>query len=317
MAAGGMGVLFISHKLDEVLAVADRITVMRAGRVVATTTPTATDGAALARLMTGTTLPAVVARTTSVGVEVALALEAVDVAPDGHGPGLHAVNLRLRQAEVVGVAGVEGNGQAELVDLLLGLRAPLRGRVRLAGDDVTARSTADRRRAGLAYIAADRQREGLLLDAPLWENRILGHQHEAPAARGPWLRPGAAKADTRALIAEADVRTPSIDVAASALSGGNQQRLVVGRELRGSPRVLIAANPTRGVDVGAQAEIWARLGRARDEGLAVLLISSELAELLALADRIIVVLRGQVVAEMAAADATLELLGAAMTGADA
>jgi general nucleoside transport system ATP-binding protein len=315
LATGGMAVLFISHKLDEVLAVSDRITVMRGGRVVASTVPAATDGIALARLMTGTALPEVVARAGTVGHEVALELDRVDVAPDGHGPGLQGIRMAVHRGEVVGVAGVEGNGQAELVDALLGLRRPTSGRLLLEGVDVTTRSTAERRRAGLAYIAADRQREGLLLDAPLWENRILGHQHTPPMANGPWLRPGAAKADTRELVADADVRTPSIDVAAWALSGGNQQKLIVGRELRGAPRVLVAANPTRGVDVGAQAAIWGRLGRARDEGLAVLLLSSELSELLALADRIVVLLRGRIVAEVAAADATPEILGAAMTGA--
>jgi simple sugar transport system ATP-binding protein len=315
LAAGGFAVVFISHKLDEVLAVADRITVMRAGRVVATTTPGTTDGPALARLMTGTDLPAVVPRSSPVREdEVRLMLDHLDLVSDGHGPGLHDLHLRVRRGEVVGVAGIEGNGQAELFDVVLGLRRPDAGRVLLDGAVATGWSTADRRRAGLACVVADRQREGLLLDAPLWENAILGHQHGPGVSRGPWLRPGRARAQAQLLRAMADVRTPSIDVSAAALSGGNQQKLIVGRELQSAPRVLLAANPTRGVDVGAQAAIWKRLGRARDEGLAVLLLSTDLAELLALSDRVVVLLRGRIVAELAAADATPDLLGAAMTG---
>jgi simple sugar transport system ATP-binding protein len=318
LAADGFAVVFISHKLDEVLEVADRITVMRAGRVVATTSPGATDGPALARLMTGTDLPAVVPRTTPiVEEEVRLALDGVTLASDGHGPGLHAIGLQVRRGEVVGVAGIEGNGQAELFDVVLGLRRPDLGRVLLEGREATAWTTADRRLAGLACIAADRQREGLLLDAPLWENAILGHQRAPGVSRGPWLRPGRARAEARLLRTMADVRTPSIDVPAAALSGGNQQKLIVGRELQSRPRVLLAANPTRGVDVGAQAVIWERLGRARDEGLAVLLLSADLQELLALADRVVVLLRGRIVAELAAADATPDAIGAAMTGAGA
>jgi simple sugar transport system ATP-binding protein len=315
LAALGLAVVFISHKLDEVLEVADRITVMRGGRVVASTTPGETDGRALARLMTGTDLPAVVPRTAPVrDREIRLALEHLELASDGHGPGLHAFDLHIRSGEVVGVAGIEGNGQAELFDVVLGLRRPDTGRVLIDGAEATEWPTAGRRRAGLACIAADRQREGLLLEAPLWENAILGHQHAPAVRRGPWLLPGRARALARSLRDEADVRTPSIEVPASALSGGNQQKLVVGRELGAAPRSLLAAHPTRGVDVGAQAAIWTRLGRARDGGLAVLLLSSDLGELLALADRIVVLLRGRIVAEFAAAEATPELLGQAMTG---
>jgi simple sugar transport system ATP-binding protein len=316
LAAGGFAVVFISHKLDEVLEVADRITVMRAGRVVGSTTPGETDGSTLARLMTGTGLPAAVPRATPVlEDEVRLALESVELASDGHGPGLHGIRLRIRRGEVVGVAGIEGNGQAELFDMVMGLRRPDAGRLLLQDVEATTWSTADRRRAGLACVAADRQREGLLLDAPLWENAILGHQHDPLVSRGPWLPPGRARAQARTLRKMADVRTPSIDVPAAALSGGNQQKLIVGRELRFVPRVLLAANPTRGVDVGAQAVIWKQIGRARDEGLAVLLLSTDLQELLALSDRIVVLLRGRIVAEVAAADATPDGIGAAMTGA--
>ncbi len=291
---------------------------MRGGRVVATTTPGETDGPTLARLMTGTTLPGGRApdHADPRGRGARWRSRMWSSPPTGTVPACTTIALRIRRGEVVGVAGVEGNGQAELFDVVLGLRRPDVGRVLLEGEEATAWSTADRRRAGLACIAADRQREGLLLDAPLWENGILGHQHDAGVSRGPWLRPGWARADARTLVYMADVRTPSIDVPAAALSGGNQQKLIVGRELRSVPRVLLAAHPTRGVDVGAQALIWKRLGRARDNGLAVLLLSSDLGELMALSDRIIVLLRGRIVAEMPAAEATADRIGAAMTGVE-
>jgi general nucleoside transport system ATP-binding protein len=315
LAATGLTVIFISHKLDEVLEVADRITVMRAGATVATVRPAEVTAHELARLMVGADLPAGRPRASAVRPEVALELDSVRVTHPGRPASLDAVSLRVRRSEILGVAGVEGNGQAELIEVVLGLLRPNGGSVRIDGRDAARLDAAARRRAGLAYIAADRQREGLLLEAPLWENRVLGYQRTAPNSRGPWLTPGASRADTARIIAEADVRTPSIDVAATALSGGNQQKLIVGRELAGSPRLLVAAHPTRGVDVGAQAAIWERLGRARDDGLAILLVSSDLAELAALSDRIVVLLRGRIVAEMAAPDATPDVLAAAMTGA--
>jgi general nucleoside transport system ATP-binding protein len=315
LASAGLTVIFISHKLDEVLEVADRITVMRAGSTVATVRPTEITARDLARLMVGADLPAGLPRTSAVRPEVALELESVGVARPGHAATLDGVSLRVRRGEVLGVAGVEGNGQAELVEVVLGLIRPATGAVRIDGRDAAGLDPAARRRAGLAYIAQDRQREGLLLEAPLWENRVLGYQRMAPNSRGPWLTPAASRADTVRIVAEAGVRTPSIDVAATALSGGNQQKLIVGRELAGSPRLLLAAHPTRGVDVGAQAAIWERLGRARDDGLATLLISSDLGELVALSDRIVVMLRGRIVAELAVEDATPEALAAAMTGA--
>jgi simple sugar transport system ATP-binding protein len=317
LASEGLVVIFISHKLDEVLAVADRITVMRAGTTVATVLPTEVTARELARLMVGADLPEGRPRTSAIRDEVALEVEALGLVVDDGIVRLRDVSLRVRRGEIVGVAGVEGNGQGDLVEAILGLVAPTSGVIRIAGLDITRTGPGARRRMGVAHIPQDRQREGLLLDAPLWENRILGYQHTAPNSRGPWLTTGAARADTRRIVAESDVRTPSIDVAASALSGGNQQKLIVGRELSGSPRLLLAAHPTRGVDVGAQAAIWARLGVARDEGLAVLLVSADLGELVALSDRIVVMLRGRIVAEFTAGAATIEALGAAMTGAPA
>jgi simple sugar transport system ATP-binding protein len=189
------------------------------------------------------------------------------------------------------------------------------GRVLLAGDDVSSFSTRQRRQTGMAFIPEDRIRQGLLLEAPLWENRMLGHQTTAPNVRHGLVDRRHARADTERIVREYDVRTPSIDVTASALSGGNQQKLIVGREMSGSPRLLLAAHPTRGVDVGAQAAIWDHLRRARAEGLAVLLISADLDELIGLSDTLRVILRGRLVADADPASVTPEELGSAMTGA--
>src|SRR5207247_1058312 len=189
------------------------------------------------------------------------------------------------------------------------------GRVLLGDDDMSTTPTRERREAGISYIPQDRSRHGLLLEAPLWENRMLGHQTQAPNSKGFWIDRSGAREDTERIVREYDVRTPSIDVAASALSGGNQQKLIVGREMSGSPRLLIAAHPTRGVDVGAQAAIWDLLRQARAAGLAVLLISADLDELIGLSDRLRVLLRGHVVASADPATVTPEELGSAMTGA--
>ena len=209
---------------------------------------------------------------------------------------------------------MEGNGQAELVAAIMGIRHAT-GTVSLEGVDITHLSTRRRREEGIAYIPEDRIRHGLLMEAPLWENRMLGHQTEQPNSNGPLLSIGGAKADTERIVAEYDVRTPGIDVLASALSGGNQQKLIVGRELSGRPRLLIASHPTRGVDVGAQAIIWDLMRQARADGLAVLLISADLDELIGLSDSLHVILRGRLVAEVDPATVTPEELGSAMTGA--
>jgi simple sugar transport system ATP-binding protein len=188
----------------------------------------------------------------------------------------------------------------------------------LAGSDLSHASTLERREAGIGYVPEDRTRHGLLASQPLWANRILGYQSRPPVSRGGFLGlldRGAARRDTERIVAEFDVRTPSVDVPAAALSGGNQQKLVVGRELSGDPVLLIASHPTRGVDVGAQAGIWEELRRARARGLAVLLVSADLDELIGLSDTIKVMLRGTLVADADPATVTPEELGVAMTGA--
>ena len=197
----------------------------------------------------------------------------------------------------------------------MGMRPGATGTVRLAGQDLTELSTRRRREAGIGYIPEDRHRHGLLLDAPLWENRVLGHQTRKPWARRGLIDRGASRTDTQRIVEDYDVRTPGVDTLARALSGGNQQKLIVGREMSGDPILLIAAHPTRGVDVGAQAAIWGHIKEARRLGLAVLLISADLDELIGLSDRIEVILRGRLVGSFDPGQVTPEQLGSAMTGA--
>jgi simple sugar transport system ATP-binding protein len=230
---------------------------------------------------------------------------------------LDQIDLEVRAGEIVGIAGVEGNGQTELVETIMGIRRAHHGRVLLGDRDLTRLGTLARREAGIGYIPEDRHRQGLLLTQPLWANRILGHQTRRPVSKGQWLDLAGAKKDTERIVEDFDVRTPGIDVAAVALSGGNQQKLVVGRELSGDPVLLIASHPTRGVDVGAQALIWDEIRAARARGLAVLLISADLDELIGLSDTIRVMLRGRLVADADPATVTPEDLGSAMTGAGA
>jgi general nucleoside transport system ATP-binding protein len=311
----GLSVIFISHKLDEVLSVADEITVIRRGTTVRTVTPHEVTARQLAELMVGSELPSPSTETSTVTDEVLLSVHDLGLpAPEGR-PLLEGISFDIHRGEVLGIAGVEGNGQAELVETIMGMRTGATGSIRLQDRDLSPLSTRERREGGIGYIPEDRHRHGLLLDAPLWENRILGHQTREPNVRGPLIDKGAARADTERIIAEYDVRTPGPDVLARALSGGNQQKLIVGREMSGDPVLLIAAHPTRGVDVGAQAAIWDHIKNARRQGLAVLLISADLDELIGLSDRIEVILRGRLVGSFDPSRVTPEQLGSAMTGA--
>jgi general nucleoside transport system ATP-binding protein len=310
----GLTVLFISHKLDEVRAVADEITVIRRGTTVATVDPASVTSRQLAELMVGGELPSPETRESTVTDVVEVAVSGLTVRTEEGRAIVDDVSFTIHRGEILGIAGVEGNGQAELVEALIGIR-PAKGTIMVGTDDISDWPTRRRRERGIAYIPEDRQRHGLLLEAPLWENRMLGHQTERPNVRGQLIDRKGARADTERIIERYDVRTPSIDVAASSLSGGNQQKLIVGRELTGESSVLIASHPTRGVDVGAQAAIWDHIRDARANGLAVLLISADLDELIGLSDTIEVILRGRFVAKVDPAHVTPEQLGSAMTGA--
>jgi simple sugar transport system ATP-binding protein len=310
----GLTIIFISHKLHEVLAVADAITVIRRGTTVAAVDPREVTSKELATLMVGSELPSPQARDSTVTDVPVLSVAGLSVhSVDGRAL-VDRASFTIHRGEVVGIAGVEGNGQAELIEAVMGMR-PATGTVVLDGADVSGWDTRARRKAGLGYIPSDRHRQGLLLDAPVWENRMLGHQTQPPNARGWLLNNHGARRDTARIVADYDVRTPGIDVPAGALSGGNQQKLIVGREMSHAPKVLLAAHPTRGVDVGAQAAIWEHIKRARREGMGVLLVSADLDELIGLSDTLKVIFRGRFVAEADPATVTPEQLGLAMTGA--
>ncbi len=311
----GLSVIFISHKLDEVLKVADIITVIRRGTTVGTVDPADVTAASLAEMMVGSELPVPQTRESTVTDAVQLSVRGVTVRGDEGALVLDDISFDVRRGEVVGFAGVEGNGQSELVEMLLGLRRPASGSVHLADDDITTWPTERRRERGIAFVPEDRHRQALLLGAPLWENRVLGEQWSSQFFRRGWLRRKAARDDTSRIMREYDVRAPGCDTLASSLSGGNQQKLIIGRELESGPSVLVAAHPTRGVDVGAQAAIWDRVREARRTGLATMLISADLEELIGLSDTLYVILRGRIVARLDPATVTPADLGAYMTGA--
>ena len=316
LKARGHTIIFIDHKLEEVLAIADTITVLRQGRTVATVDPAEVTAHELAELMVGSELPTPSTEPRVADDHVTLAVRDLSVLDGSDRPTLDRVSLDVHRGEIVGVAGVEGNGQGELIEAILGLRQTSGGQLLLDGEDIGHWPVRRRREAGIGYVPEDRHRRGLLLDAPLWENAMLGHQTMAPFARGPFLDRSGARSATTRIVEHFDVRTPGIDTSARALSGGNQQKLVIGREMAASPRLLVAAHPTRGIDVGAQASVWADLRAARREGLAMLLVSADLEELIGLADRLVVMLRGRVVAELDPATTTPRILGGYMTGAD-
>jgi len=310
----GVTLIFISHKLDEVLSVADSITVMRGGKTVASVLPADVDAGQLAELMVGSELPVPDTTGSTVTDEVVLRVENLTYrAPDGRTL-LDDVSLTIHNGEIVGIAGVEGNGQSELIDALMGVAGPDSGTVELDGTDITDTSTMNRHEAGLGIIPEDRHRQGLLLNAPLWENVMLGHQSQVPFARGPFIDMKGARSATEEVVRRFNVKTPNINVPALALSGGNQQKLIVGKEMLANPDVLIAAHPTRGIDVGAQAAIWDELREARRDGLAVLLISADLDELIGLSDTLLVIFDGKIVASLDPAEVTPEILGSYMTG---
>ncbi|MGI9646253.1 MAG: ABC transporter ATP-binding protein [Ilumatobacteraceae bacterium] len=317
LTEGGSTAMFISHKLDEVLKHTDAITVIRRGKTVGEVPdPTKVTSHELAEMMVGSELPTPETGESTVTETPVLALEGVTVTADDNGGRalLDDVAFTVHEGEVVGIAGVEGNGQSELIHAVMGL-VDATGTIRLAGEDISDLNTQKRRSRGIGYIAEDRQKDGLVLSFLLWENAALGHQHDEPFSKGPWMNISGARERTEGIVADYDVRTPGIDVPMLTLSGGNQQKLIVGREMTAAPRALIAAHPTRGVDVGAQAGIWDFLRQARAEGLATLLISADLEELIGLSDRLLVMLRGKVVAELDPKTVTPTELGSYMTGA--
>jgi general nucleoside transport system ATP-binding protein len=307
----GTSIIFITHKLREVLEIADRVTVLRRGRTVGTVETAAADEASLARLMVGREVLLRVDKKPSRPGEPLLEVTDLQVEDDRGLPAVDGLSLTVRGGEIVAVAGVDGNGQSELIEAVTGLRAPKTGTVRVAGRTLTGADARTVRSAGVGHIAEDRQRRGLVLDFTLAENLALRDYREG--ARFGLISPGRMVARARRLLEEFDVRGGDPQTPARSLSGGNQQKVVIAREIAGNPEVLVAAQPTRGLDVGAIEFVHRRLIAERDAGRAILLVSLELEEVRALADRILVIFEGRIVGELPPT-AGEEEIGLLMTG---
>jgi ABC-type uncharacterized transport system ATPase subunit len=319
MREQGKTIVIVTHKLSEVLAISDEVTVMRDGRVVGQRRTAETNAAELARLMVGRDVLLRVVKPAAKPAAPVLAVRGLALTmPEGERR-LDGVSFAVRAGEIVGIAGIEGNGQTELVEALAGLVevGVVSGAIELAGTDVTALSARARRKRGIAHVPEDRQRRGLLLDFNLKENAILGADDRPPVAVGPWrswLNLEAIRRKTERILKAFDVRPPDPALPARSLSGGNQQKLILGRELDEAPKLLLVAQPTRGVDIGGIEFIHRRLVELRDAGCALLLVSSELEEVTALADRLLVMRQGRIVGEVDPTRTSMEEIGLLMTG---
>jgi general nucleoside transport system ATP-binding protein len=310
----GVAIVFISHKLGEVLEIADRVTVLRRGKRVGTVPAEQASEQSLARLMVGREVLLQVEKSDGRPSEPALEVRDLRVRDDRGLETVRGVSLSVRSGEIVALAGVDGNGQNELVEAITGLRRPQSGEIRVAGREVGGagvRATSD---AGVAHIPEDRQRRGLVLPFTLAENLALREYRSPPLSRRGWLNIGRMTARARSLLREYDVRGGHPGTLASSLSGGNQQKVCIAREIASNPRLLVAHQPTRGLDVGAIEFVHRRLVAERDAGRGIFLVSLESDEVRSLADRILVIYEGEIVGEFAP-DASEEELGVAMTGA--
>ena len=315
LAAQGKSIIFITHKLKEVLAVADRITVLRLGRVVGTTTPQAADEGTLARMMVGRQVILKVQKKPAQPGDVVLSVRDLLVLDDRLQLAVNGVSFEVRAGEILGIAGVQGNGQTELVEALTGLRPPVAGHVTILGEEMTYASPRAIIEKGVAHVPEDRQRDGLVLSYPVADNLVLNTYYVPPFATGIVMHEEAILTAAEERVRQFDIRTPSVRVPVANLSGGNQQKVIVAREFSRPIRLLIASQPTRGLDVGSIEYIHNRIIAKRDEGTAVLLVSPELDEIMALADRIAVMYRGRLVAVLPPAEVTKEQLGLLMAGA--
>ena len=313
LRAEGKSIIFISHKLNEVLEVADRITVLRRGKTIETVAREGATEAGLARLMVGRDVLLRVEKKPAEPQGSLLEVQDLRVRDERGLETVRGVSLEVKAGEIVGIAGVDGNGQTQLVDALTGLRRPESGRIIVAGKDLTYEGSRDCLDAGIGHIPEDRQVRGLVLDFSLAENLALHDYRTEPDSKWGWLFPRRMVTRARRLLSEFDVRGGGPQTLAASLSGGNQQKVVVAREVSRNPRVLVAAQPTRGLDVGAIEFVHRRLVEERDEGRAILLVSFELDEILSLSDRILVIYEGEIVAEYPP-DVSEEEIGIAMTG---
>ena len=309
----GKSIIFISHKLNEVTEVADRITVLRRGKKIETLPAEGATEEGLARLMVGREVLLRVDKTPAQPAAPLLSVQGLTVEDDRGIEQVRDVSFEVRGGEIVGIAGVDGNGQTELIDAIAGLRKSKAGKIVIGGEDVTGDTCKECLDAGLGHIPEDRQRRGLILDFSLAENIALHDYDHTPASRWGWLYPGRLIEKARGLLKEFDVRGGGPQTPARGLSGGNQQKVVLAREIDRNPKVLIAAQPTRGLDVGAIEFVHRRVVEERDEGRGVLLVSLELDEILSLSDRILVIFEGRIVGEFPPG-VSEEELGVAMTG---
>jgi general nucleoside transport system ATP-binding protein len=302
-------IVFITHKLHEVFEVADRISVLRQGKVVGSLSPREATGESLAALMVGRPVLLRVDKGTPHPGQIVLRVSDLRVLSDRGLPAVDDLSLEVRAGEILGIAGVQGNGQTELVEALGGLRTPAAGSIELVGRDVTRASPRQLVDAGESHIPEDRQKHGLVLTYPVADNLVLRTYERAPFASGVRIVRDAILRFAQRLAQEFDIRARSVGVLAGTLSGGNQQKVIIAREFSRAGKLLVAAQPTRGVDVGSTEFIHRKLVSARDSGMAVLLISAELDEVLSLSDRIAVMFRGKIAGTVDTADATPELLG--------
>ena len=310
----GKSIIFITHKLKEVMAVADQITVLRSGRVVNTVQPDEVDPEKLASMMVGRDVSLVVMKKASVPKEAALEVKDLFVRDEQMNMTVNGMSFEVCKGEILGIAGVQGNGQTELVYALTGLTQPVSGEIRIMGQPVHHTSPRTILERGVAHIPEDRQKHGLILSFPIYDNMVLCTYYRRPFAHGVSLQEKTIYQNAEKLVEQFDVRTPSIFVNASTLSGGNQQKVIVAREFSRPIELLIASQPTRGLDVGSIEYIHNRIIEKRDEGTAVLVVSSELDEILALSDRIAVMYHGQIMDIVPAAKASKEYLGLLMAG---
>ena len=310
----GKSVIFITHKLNEVMEIADRITVLRNGRVVGTTTPEETDQSELAAMMVGREVVLRVEKEAAQPKEAVLDVDALRVMDDRGNVAVRGVSFQVRAGEVLGVAGVQGNGQTELVEALTGLRKPEGGRVQILSETVTGASPRRILEQGVAHVPEDRQKDGLVLSFPVADNLVLNTYYVEPFARFVVLDRDTIMNEAERRVREFDVRTPSVLTPVSNLSGGNQQKVIVAREFSRPIKLLIASQPTRGLDVGSIEYIHGRIIEKRDEGTAVLLVSPELDEVMSLSDRIAVMYEGEIVDILPAEEATREQIGLLMAG---
>lgn len=315
LVAEGKTVIFITHKLQEVLAISDRVSVMRAGQLIGTKNTKDTDEHELARMMVGREVLFAVDKTEASPKQELLQLKDVEALDNRGLPAVRGVSLSLRAGEIVGIAGVEGNGQSELIEVITGLRRATKGQIILRGKDVTNLSPRQIRDQGLAHVPEDRMRSGLNGKGTVAENMMMGVQYKEPySAKGIHLRKSVIRRFTEELIRRFDVRTPSQDAAVGSLSGGNMQKIVVAREFSFNTPVLIISQPTRGIDVGAIEFIHRQIVDKRDEGCAILLVSAELDEIFRLSDRILVMYEGRITGEFTP-QVSREEIGLYMAGA--